>query len=406
MPSVCLSTPDLFLSESLSEEDPSPSESESPPLPPDLSPEEEEAGAAPLALALDVDLCVFFAVVLTFTFFAFTFRESLDSVLSCRMEIEKDPPTPQLDPAAAALAAIWRLRSLTALTLKLPSVRMVPSPLPTRASVSVPETIRDRTGVMETPPAEPATELTVCSSFSSAVTSTLSSFVSSLLSCACPSVLSEPEVPLSADAFSFSAIFALSSITVLTSVPVTATAMPAPTPIFLAFSSPLASPVVVNLFSPLAVTFRSPPVSVTLAALSIRASALTEDTFTAIAPPMPISPSLYPALATTSCSDFSSALITSPLDSIFAFFTCASLLLIRTPTATDAPTETVLLPSLPEPFPDCTPGVKAALIWRLAFPPIVSGRTTVYSVPLPDAFRSTVFPLAVSVTTTLPDLIL
>ena len=182
--------------------------------------------------------------------------------------------------------------------------------------------------------------------------------------------------------------------------------MPAPTPIFLAFSSPLASPVVVNLFSPLAVTLRSPPASVTSAVLSIFASALTEDTFTAIAPPIPISPSLYPALASTSCSDFSSALIVSPLDSIFAFFTYASFLLIRIPTATDAPTDTVLLPSLPEPFPDCTPGVKAALIWRLAFSSILSGRTTVYSVPLPVAFRSTVLPPAVSVTETLPFLTL
>ena len=164
MPSVCLSTPDLLLC------DPFPPDGSGSPLSPPPEPDEDEAldedpvDAAPFALARDVDLIMFFAIVFTYTFLALTLRDTLDSVLSFNTEIEKDPPTPQLEPAAAALAASWRLKSLFVETLRSPDEKIDPSPEPIFATVSVPETRSERTGVMEMPPAEPATELTVWAS--------------------------------------------------------------------------------------------------------------------------------------------------------------------------------------------------------------------------------------------------
>ena len=250
MPSDCLSAPDS------PSDDPEPSSD-----PPD--PEEPEEPdflleVAPFALAREVPFIRFFAFVLTLMFFALRLRDRRDFVLSFSTDTVKDPPTPTLSPAAAAFAASCLNMSLLAVTSALPAQISIEVPFPMCAFVSVPATSSARTGVMEMPPAAPATPSTVCVSVVDAVTLISVSFALSL------SLIT-------------GAVFS-SSISATVSIPETEIAMPAPTPAFSDFAAPLALALVSSLTVLAAVTFSGPPVSVTCAVSFTTASVLTVST--------------------------------------------------------------------------------------------------------------------------------
>ena len=231
IPSACLSAPD-FPSGS---DDPESEDSE-------LDDPELDDGddAAPLALALEPELVRFLAVVVTLSPFVLTLRESFAFVTSFRTDIENDPPTATLPPAAAASAVSVLLISLFAAILMSPAHVIFFVPDPSFALVSVPVTNSDRTGVTEIPPADPAAASTFC--------------------------VSEEVAEISIPERSLVIVIGVPSlISAMVSIPVTCTAIPAPTPALLDVSLPLASPFVANAVLEEAIALSSPPVSSRLA---------------------------------------------------------------------------------------------------------------------------------------------
>ena len=381
IPSACLSAPDFCF--------PPAAGSGSPELlwfPPDPDPdpcedEDDDDGAAPLALALDVDVVLFLALTVTLTFLAFTLLESLATVESFRTSIEKDPPAATLSPAAAALAESILVMVESAWITTSPFDTSSRVPDPRCALVSVPVTSSDSTGVMEMPPAEPA----------AAVTDWLSVEVA---------VISTPERGLVV------VICVPSLISAMFSMPVTWTAIPAPTPALLETPSPLASAFVSNLVEDEVVDESVPPSSFSFAVSSTVESTLLLPTWTATAPPIPMSPWLYPASASTVCTVVPSALMLRPAASIVAFSTFAITVFLSTPTATDTPADTVLLPPAPEPPCGWTPTLNCALTSATDPSARPAGSATVYSVPVPVALTTVVVVPDVMATSTVPGVIL
>ena len=156
----------------------------------------------------------------------------------------KEPPRPTLSPAAAALAATWRSMTLFArIVPSTASINLFSLVLPKIASLVIAEITRPRTGVMEIPPAEPALAFRISLFVDSAATSSFWSLAPSRWVILTPSEISATE-----------------------STPMTAIAMPAPTPA-LAPAAPLGllpSAVVLNFVLLLASNTRSPlPILIT-----------------------------------------------------------------------------------------------------------------------------------------------
>ena len=204
IPSACLSAPDFPSGSDDPESDDPESEDPDP---------EDGDDAAPLALALELELVRFLAVVVTLSPFVLTLRESFAFVTSFSTEIANDPPTATLPPAAAASAVRVLVISLLAAILMSPAHVIFFVPDPSFALVSVPVTRSESTGVTEIPPADPAAASTLCVSEDVAD-------------------ISIPERSL------VIVIGVLSSISAMVSIPVTCTAIPAPTPALLDVSLP------------------------------------------------------------------------------------------------------------------------------------------------------------------------
>ena len=154
--------PEIALSACLSASDfsPDPFESPSPSaLAPGVEVEPvEELAVAPCAPAREVDFMELRLTALTRTLPAFTLLRRLALALSLTTEIAKEPPTPTLPPAAAALAVISRNIALWAETTASPAAFRTALLLdrPSLASVLTPLISRPKTGVAEMPPEEPA----------------------------------------------------------------------------------------------------------------------------------------------------------------------------------------------------------------------------------------------------------
>ena len=164
----------------------------------------------------------------------------------------------------------------------------------------IPDTFNARTGVTDIPPALPASADTRSSAEWLASIITLPSsgtlYIEETVPPGCAAFPSEASplccVP-SDDGISFAfRMITPSSIPAMTSTPVTATAIPAPTPTLPASSVAVVSAVVVKRSFEEADTWMSAS-SVKLITASFKTTAivLLEATWTTIAPPMPISPS-------------------------------------------------------------------------------------------------------------------
>ena len=210
----------------------------------------ELLAVAPLALALETLLTVLSDSAPTYTPVAVTPRESMAVAVSLMMLMLKLPPAATLSPAELASALISCAASLRAkittyfsasgsvVVFSLASVSSArAAPLPSLAWASLPLMSSASTGVIDMPPAEPALAVTLSVTFCLAIT-LMPSSVASLASVRSAS----------------------SAMSAIVSAPVTATAMPAPTPVDAAFSPPEASAPVPKVTSALAPTSRLPPV--------------------------------------------------------------------------------------------------------------------------------------------------
>ena len=129
-------------------------------------------------------------------------------MVSLSTVMAKEPPRPTLPPTAAALAATClSMMLLAAMLPSSASIRLFSRVRPSRASLVTEEITSPRTGVMEMPPAEPAL-----------------AFITSLFSDSAEIV----RFCRGAVASRLRVVFSQTSATA--STPMTATAMPAPTP--------------------------------------------------------------------------------------------------------------------------------------------------------------------------------
>ena len=159
--------------------------------------------ALPAAPAFTVTVVRWTPVAVTERFLDLMERLSLAVAESLRMVMPKAPPRPTLLPAAAASELKMRVMLLEAETVASPVATSV-SPSPMYASTVDPVTPSASAGVTEVPPAEPALPVTVALPDWAAATVMLAS--------AC------------------GAVTVLSAMEAMVSMPVTSTAMPAPTP--------------------------------------------------------------------------------------------------------------------------------------------------------------------------------
>ena len=116
---------------------------------------------APCEPARDVLLSELLPLAETLTLRARALRCSDAVELSLRTEMVNDAPTPTLPPAAAALAPSSRVVSFLAVSVMSSLAERSVADVPRAASARAPEMSSESTGVMEMPPCEPASVLSV-----------------------------------------------------------------------------------------------------------------------------------------------------------------------------------------------------------------------------------------------------